>query len=143
MTIRDNTMRNLITLVTALFLPVSALAQKEGLSVELNTLDQSDSGCQLTFLVTTSFQTGIDQLVFETVLFDVAGGVDRLTLFDLGAIPAGKPRVRQFVMPDLQCSDLGKVLINGIPTCTAPGRDAGSCADALTVISRTDVEILG
>ena len=60
---------------------------------------------------------------------------------DFGALPPGKPRLRQFVVPDLQCEALGQILVNGASTCEAEA--PGACMDGLTVTSRTGVEMLG
>ncbi|MEM6825811.1 MAG: hypothetical protein AAF566_11935 [Pseudomonadota bacterium] len=128
-------------------LPPAALAQDGGsgtsLSVELNTVTEANGGCQLTFVAESGYESGVDQAVFETVLFDVQGAVNRLTLFDFGSIPTGRPRVRQFVIPDLACAQLGQILINDVPTCKAPGLDDATCAAGLTVTSRIDVDLIG
>lgn len=113
------------------------------LSVELNTVSQVDAGCQLTFVASSEHPEGMESVVFETVLFETSGAVNRLTLFDFGAIPAGVPRVRQFVVPDLQCASLGRLLINGVSACSVPGLDEDACAEGLSVTSRTEVEVLG
>lgn len=121
----------------------AANAQESALSVELNTHDQVEKGCQLTFVANTSISGGVEKVVFETVLFSTEGSVDLLTLFDFGAIPADSPRVRQFILPNMQCSEIGKILINGIQTCTVTDQDPSVCNEGLTVTSRTDVEIQG
>ena len=133
-------------IAAALFgLTSSVLAEKaqSELSIELNKVEESNGGCQLTFLAASSHANGIAQLVFETVLFDNEGGVNRLTLFDFGAIPAGVPRVRQFVIPALACSDLAQILINGVSTCQAPGLDEAACSKGMNVTSRIEVELIG
>ncbi len=114
-----------------------------GISVELNTVGQVEAGCQLTFLTSSGYEQGIEQVVFETVLIDTDGAVTLLTLFDFGALPPARPRVRQFVIPGQECSALGRILINGVTTCSVPGKDDGVCAAGLTVSSRTDVELIG
>lgn len=141
-----NDMRYLRNALFWLLFPIASLAQDglvEGLSVELNTVAEASGGCQLTFVANTGFAEGVEKAVFETVLFDKAGAVNRLTLFDFGAIPAGRPRVRQFVIPDLACSNLGQILINGVNTCEAPGMKAAACAAGLSVTSRIEVELIG
>ena len=114
-----------------------------GISIELNTLVDTNGACQATFVMTNRHAADIEQAVFETVLFNTAGTVNRLTLFDFGTLPAGRPRVRQFLIPDLACADLGQVLINGVNTCVAPGLDPMACATGLSVTSRVSVELIG
>lgn len=118
-------------------------AETAQLSLELNTVQEVEGGCLLSFVAQNGYAADIESVVFETVLFNKAGGVDRLTLFDFGALPAGRPRVRQFVVPQLSCADLGRVLINGASTCEAGDLGAAACSEGLSLSSRIDVEILG
>lgn len=135
----------LIGLVTAIASPATAQETEIGkaVSVELNAVKSADSGCTLTFLVINGHATQIDKLVYETVLFDPDGQVDRLTLFDFGALPPARPRVRQFTVPGLACDGLGKILINGASTCDAPDLDAAACEAGLMTRSRTAIEVQG
>ena len=68
-------------------------------SVELNAAETIETSCKLTFLITNGLEQPIDTVVYEAVLFDADGQVNRLTLFDFGALPQARPRVRQFVVP--------------------------------------------
>lgn len=136
-----------VTLVSIWMLTVSASAQETDLSdkiaIELNAIETGEAACTLTFMITNGHSVAIDQLVFETVLFDDQGQVDRLTLFDFGALPVARPRVRQFAVPDTACDKLGRVLFNGLHTCTAEGLDQSICANGLVPSSRTAIEVLG
>ncbi|MBM05585.1 MULTISPECIES: hypothetical protein [Sulfitobacter] len=113
------------------------------LKVELNAADTTDANCKLTFLITNGLATPLDKAVYETVLFDREGTVDRLTLFDFGALPVGRPRVRQFVVPQTTCENLGRILFNGAQSCAGEGIEAGTCERALAPATRTDIEVLG
>ncbi|MEL6958093.1 MAG: hypothetical protein AAGL89_03955 [Pseudomonadota bacterium] len=113
------------------------------IAIELNTVSEDDGSCTLTFMVTNGHSVGIEKLVYETVLFDSAGAVNRLTLFDFGALPVGLPRVRQFSVPNLACGGLGRVLFNGLHTCETAGLEASACANGLVPTSRVDIEVLG
>ena len=133
-----------LAMCTATALP--AVAQDEigaAVSLELNAVKSSDAACTLTFMIINGHPSDIDKLVFETVLFDINGQVDRLTLFDFGAVPAARPRVRQFSVPGVACADLGMILINGVSTCDSQTLPASACEDGLIVTSRTDIEVQG
>lgn len=127
-----------------------AFAQEEGavpaapsITVELNNTAQQGDACQLTFVLGHTLDDTIDALVLEAVLLTTDGAVDRLTLFDMRDLPAARPRVRQFNVPDLSCADLGQVLINGVATCQGAGLSPAICADALSLSTRTEIEVLG
>lgn len=123
-------------------LPALAQDKADGaLSIELNTAETRDGTCTLTFVVRNEHAGPIDKLVFETVLFDTAGAVNRLTLFDFGALPVGLPRVRQFALPQTPCDGLGRVLFNGLNTCD--GLDAKACTTGFQTSTRTGIEVLG
>ncbi len=85
----------------------------------------------------------IDKAVYETVLFDAAGQVDRLTLFDFADLPPAIPRVRQFSVPGMNCEGLSAILINGAETCEGADLPARACAAGLTVSTRTSIEMMG
>lgn len=111
------------------------------LSVELNAAQTTEGACKLSFLITNGFEEQIEKVVYEAVLFDAAGQVDRLTLFDFGALLTARPRVRQFVVPDVTCEGLGRILFNGANTCD--GVELGKCETGLLPTSRTEIEVLG
>lgn len=137
-----STMRQSCALLACLLLTApAALAQEEagGLSLELNRIDSLESACRLTFLAENTLGADLQALSLETVLIDAAGRVERLTLFEFGALPDGIPRVRQFDVPGLACDGLERVLINGVAACSA----GPACADRLELSTRTDVEVIG
>lgn len=114
------------------------------LSLSLNTLQPTEAGgCRLTFVIRNGLGADIDSLVTEAVLFDAAGQVATLTLFDFGSLPAGRPRVRQFDLAGPSCDGIGEVLVNGIGTCEGADLTPGACLDGLRLSSETDVEVSG
>ncbi len=113
------------------------------IGVELNAAQTAQGKCTLSFLVTNGTKSDIEKLVYETVLFTKAGQVDRLTLFDFGQLPVGRPRVRQFVVPATACEGLGRILFNGASTCTGDGLASDACEKGLVLTTRTEIEALG
>ncbi|WP_338550915.1 hypothetical protein [Roseovarius phycicola] len=134
-------------LAAGLTLATGALAQDDELGeavlIELNAVKSNEASCTLTFLALNGHPAPINKVVYETVLFDASGQVDRLTLFDFGTLPPGRPRVRQFTLQGLTCEGVGKVLINGAHTCDAPDLDAAACEAGLIVDTRTNIEVIG
>lgn len=139
-------MRTSKHLIAALSLVCSqAMAQETQplLSVELNAQETTEAGCLLSFMVRNGHAQEIENVVFETVLFNTAGQVDRLTLFDFGSFPPSRPRVRQFLVDGLACDALGQVLINGASSCKVAGTDSPICDNSLGLSSRTGTELTG
>ena len=142
-------MKWVVSGVCTLFFGVSSTlsAQETDLdgkiAVELNAVQTSDASCTLTFLVTNGLGAQVDRVVYETVLFDTAGQVNRLTLFDFGTLPPARPRVRQFAIPDMTCDQLGRVLFNGANVCEGPDLAEGICGTGMLPSSRTGIEVIG
>ncbi len=113
------------------------------LFLELNDVQDVGGACRLTFLARNETGSAIDGAVFETVIFDADGGVVSLSLFDFRDLPAGRPRVRQFDLPGMACSEIGQALINGANSCVVDGAESGVCDKALSLGSRISVELLG
>ena len=123
-----------------------ALAQEElgaRLSIELNAAETEGDACRMSFVVINGHDSDISKAVFETVLFDAEGQVDRLTLFDFGALPAGRTRVRQFMISGTPCDRLGRVLFNGADTCEAETLEPAACESDLRLESRSGIEVIG
>lgn len=140
---------SLLAVTTIALLALPAQAQEDAsdkLTIELNSVEAQDGNCRVSFVVLNGFDTDLKSAVFEAVLFDKAGAVDRMTLFDFGSLPATRTRVRQFVVPQLACDSLGRVLINGAQTCetdTEASTAQDVCGKALNLRSRIDVEVIG
>lgn len=139
-----NLSRGAVCLALSAAPAAAQIEEVEGrLLIELNAAQSADGACSLSFVVINGLPEAIDRLVLEAVLFDTGGQVERLTLFDFGALPATRPRVRQFVLPETACEALGAVLINGTETCEAAGGDLAGCEEALDLRSRVGIEMLG
>ena len=111
--------------------------------IELNATKSGADSCTLTFLILFGHAVPIERAVYETVLFDSAGQVDRLTLFDFGTLPPGRPRVRQFSVSKLTCDGLGQILINAAHTCEATDLPNTACDAGLTTGTRVDIMVTG
>ncbi|WP_294224881.1 hypothetical protein [uncultured Shimia sp.] len=114
-----------------------------GLSLELNAVQDVENACRFTFVAKNDTGSAIDKAVFETVIFDTSGSVVRLSLFDFRDLPEGRPRVRQFDVPEVKCNSIGQTLINGTSTCIVNGAESDICGDGLTISSRITVKLLG
>ncbi len=116
-------------------------AGKAGLSIELNGLAQSGEACQLTFVSNNTLGSDLQGVSLEIVVFDTKSIVRHLTIFDFGALPEGKARVRRFELPKTACGDIGRILVNGVSGCE--GAPEGTCGQGLELTNRTSVEFGG
>jgi len=139
-----------VATLAAIAFAASAAAQSEGedagsrLELSLNTVDTTEAaGCRLTFVIGNELGAEIDKMVAEAVLFDTAGRVATMTLFDFGRLPEGRPRVRRFELAEQSCDGIGRLLINGIDTCEGEGLAPEACLDGLRLSTGTDIEVIG
>jgi len=121
----------------------AAAPQPTGVAIELNATAPQDAGCLLSFVVLNGHEAEITHALYEAVLFDGNGQVHQLTLFDFGALPPARPRVRQFIVPDLACDGLSRIIFNGATRCESAGLAPGACMSGLQLDSRTATEVLG
>lgn len=128
-----------------LVLPIAAgpaSAQEAGaasLSIELNSLQPAQGGCRLSFVAASTLEADVEKVAYEMVLFDRDGLIERITVYDFRDVPAGKTRVRQFDLPDVDCSAISKVLVNDAKSCAGPDLDPAACMRQLKTVTRSDV----
>ena len=127
----------------ALAVAGTAAAQDAGgIALDLNRLDPADNACRLTFVADNALAP-LSALALETVLFNQAGRVAALTLFDFGDLPEGSRRVRQFDVAGLACDDVAQVLVNGVASCTGDGVDTTICAQSLDITGSVEgIEVM-
>lgn len=117
-----------------------AQAQEGGdapsLNLELNALEATDRGCRLTFVAANRLGKDISRAAYEVALFGKDGLVKRLTVLDFQALPDGQTKVRQFDLAEVDCTELGRVLVNGATACEGAGGGAGDCMDRLETATR-------
>lgn len=123
-------------LFTLLAAPVAAVEPGQ-LGLELNALQQSETGCRITFLAENQLGSEIGRSSFELALFGAEGGIDRLVALDFGVLPDGKSRVVQFELKQLACDNIGRVLVNDITACEGGELTPATCLAALVPSTRT------
>ncbi|WP_346900652.1 hypothetical protein [uncultured Roseibium sp.] len=93
----------------------------------------------MTFVVHNGLSGPLDKSAFEMVIFNGDGLVERMTVFDFGALPEGKTVVRQFEMPNVACKGIGRILVNGAKACTGEGIAPDTCIGALKTDSKAEI----
>lgn len=140
-------MRLAFTLLLAALCATPTLAQEvepaAALALELNALTPSDTGCRVTFLATNGLGASLDRAAVEMALFDTAGAIERIVTLDFTELSPGKTKVLQFELAGLDCTDVGRVLVNDITTCEGEGLAPEACLAALVTTARPDIAFGG
>ena len=126
--------------------PLPAAADEDigkHLMIELNTAESQENGCKLSFLAINGHPDDIGAAVFEAVIFDASGQVDRLTLLNFSELPSARPRVRQFVIAGLECGAISRIIFNGASTCDAADLGPKACMSGLALDTKVDIEVSG
>lgn len=110
------------------------------LSLELNNLTASDTGCLATFMVKNGLEQPLEKVGYEIVLFDTDGLVQRMMVLDFSPLTSGKTRVRQFDLPGTDCTQISRVLVNDAAFCEGPDLSANTCIEQLETSVRPKVE---
>ena len=109
------------------------------LSLELNALQPTESGCRVTFVATNRLGAELEKSAVEIALFGADGGIERLVSLDFRTMPDGKTRVLQFDLADLACDGVSRVLVNDIVACEGEGIEPRACLDRLETRTATTV----
>lgn len=143
-------MKKLATLLTAAALQCAAVAaanaqndsapQGGALSLELNAAQPSEKGCRITFVVNNGLAATLTAASFELVLFDKSGVVDRITSLAFKDMPVGKTKVSRFDLSGVDCTKLGRVLVNSVNECTGEGIAPNACSRQLQTSTKSEIE---
>lgn len=127
----------LIVVVHGSALPASASEGKLG--IELNRLQTVKAGCRVSLVVKNDLGAGLDAAQFEIVFFDTKTLVDTITAVDIGRVPARKTYVVQFDLPQRDCADFSRLLINRALGCKGGPLSEANCLDHLKISNRTKI----
>ena len=120
----------------ALLFTLIALAParaQDTVRIELNTLENADNRCRMTFVIENKTARTVDSLKLDLALFNTEGAVYRRMVADMGPVRASKTVVKTFAT-DGDCAQLGSLLVNEVAACT-PG-EPNACLDQLALSSR-------
>jgi hypothetical protein len=128
-------MRRMLHALVALQMmtPFYALGADEKVLIELNTIEGAENRCRLNFVVENKSHAAIESMKLDLVGFGTDGAILRRLITEMGPVRPAKTVVRAFIV-DLECRQLGAILVNEVAACT-PG-EPGACLDGLGLSSR-------
>jgi hypothetical protein len=136
----------LITCAAVLALHAAALAADAApVPLQLNKLEptgQNHDTCRVYFVVTNPESEPATQFQLDLILFGKDGVIARRIALELAPLPPHKTAVRLFDVPNLQCDDIGQILVNDVLACRFGNQQNSdeaqrqACLDRLTVSSR-------
>lgn len=114
---------------------------KDSLSIELNKVEQKESGCRMSFIAVNQLPARLEKTALEIVVFDRNSIVSQMLVLDFGRLPSGKTKVVEFELP-YKCDTISRVLVNGVSECVGVGDQdmAEVCLNALRTGNRAQIE---
>jgi hypothetical protein len=118
----------------------SASSGAAAIGVELNDLQpgaDSGGGCRAVFVVTNNLGKPIDKFGLRVVAFDKSQRAFLFLTLDIGAMPISKTRVLRFDLGNgIGCSDISRLVLDDVTSCTGDGLNTADCLAAIAVSSR-------
>ena len=118
-----------------------AIAQEKSLDIELNKAVDSGDGCLASFVVQNKLGQTLDRFSLDLFVFDKDGIIARQVLLDMAPLRKAKTTVANFSLIQIPCENIGKVLVNNIPSCRSEDGDLLDCLADLKVSSRNRIEL--
>lgn len=118
--------------------PVSPGA--EGLRIELNKLEPTDSACRAYLLFENLGSGDFRSLKLDLVMFNPEGVISRRLAVEGGPLPAGKTSVKLFDIDGVACDSVDRVLLNGVLACSGDQGERSDCLTLIETASRSSVD---
>ena len=112
----------------------SAIGAENPIRIELNTIENVQNNCRLSFVIENKGETPIETLKLDLAVFGREGTIQRRLIVELGPVRGSKTVVKAFDV-ESDCGQIGSILVNDVTAC-APG-DPGTCLDRLALSSRS------
>ncbi|UHD14857.1 Tat pathway signal sequence domain protein [Thiocapsa bogorovii] len=139
------TQRNLLQAFLLLTIGTCAgIGSAQEIKLELNKLEPQPEtkACRAYLVFDTSGGPAIEALQLDLILFDQAGVIARRLAVDTAPLRAAKTTVKLFDIPDLDCTDIGRILINEVLECRDAEGPHSDCIERLTLSTRAETPLV-
>lgn len=132
--------------VTALGVGVAgsgvAFANGDRVSLQLNKLEDVDANCRAYLVATNTSAQRLASLNLDLVLFNRDGVIDQRLAVEMAPLRAGKTVVKAFVLANVECGAIGRILLNDVLSCETDDGALADCLDRLDVSSLSTAEFI-
>lgn len=112
------------------------------LSIELNKLEQDGDECRFYLVIENGSDVAFAKFNTEMVFFDRRGVIVSRGTVDFAGLRPHKTHVMSFVFGPLDCTNVGRVLLNQVIECEHTAGTQLDCMDAIDVSHRGTVELV-
>ncbi len=114
----------------------------DGITVELNKLTPVEGACRVYMVFTNGGDVALDSYKPDLVFFGKDGVIRKRLVVEGGPLAAGKTKVKLFDASDIDCADIGRILLNDVAACDGPGQSPVGCLAATETVARGDVKFI-
>ncbi len=129
----------------ALLLPFSGMALAQApasagtaLRIELNKIEAAGDNCRTYFLIDNQKGEGWRSLKLDLFALDTDGVAAKRLAVEVGPVPGRKTLIKLFDFPGLNCTQLGRVLLNDVLACEGAASSREDCLSAVETASKID-----
>ncbi len=129
----------------ALLLPFSGMALAQvpasagtALRIELNKIEAAGDNCRTYFLIDNQKGEGWRSLKLDLFALDTDGVAAKRLAVEVGPVPGRKTLIKLFDFPGLNCTRLGRVLLNDVLACEGAASSREDCLSAVETASKID-----
>ncbi|MEJ6707978.1 MAG: hypothetical protein QNK92_04055 [Amylibacter sp.] len=118
-------------------------AQSNGITVELNKFEVSDTGgCRAFFLFRNQSDITFEGFEMSLAILDNTGVIDRLLSIDAAPISAARTTLKLFEISDISCPEISEILLHELPSCRPQNGEEMNCFPIITLHSRTSATLV-
>lgn len=123
--------------------PCPVLAQAAQFDVELNKLEETDTGgCRAFFLFRNRTSDTYEAFSLSVATLDTGGVIDRLLSIDAAPLPAERTTLKLFEIPDTQCTGISEILVHEIEACRPQNGEEVDCFPLINFGSKSTVSLV-
>lgn len=131
----------LLLMTLAMAAPVARAGAPE-VRVELNKLEPRERDCRAYLILENRTKQTFTSLKFDLVMFDTEAVVAKRLAVETAPLPAGKTSLKVFVISNLKCETLGRLLLNEVMTCAGAAGPIDDCQALVATAARGKVPFI-
>lgn len=131
-----------IMMLIAVLFAGAAHAQDAKLDIELNSIALRNDSCEVYLRVRNQLPVGFDVFKIDLAFFDRSGIINDRSLVELGPLRASKTSLHVFQMPEMDCGNVGEVLLNDVTECTPSDGSSVDCLGIVTLSAKGDIAFI-
>lgn len=111
------------------------------IGMELNKLDSRDNSCRAYLVFENGAEAAYTKFKLDLILFDEDGIITKRVALDAAPVNADKTVVKVFDISDVQCQDIGRVLINEVLECATEDGAVEKCMNRIRPTTKAGAEL--